>query len=150
MVLAALGVATAARAQDPAQTGTPDSHQMPQGEGEYPRFRLAGFGDINFSRMQHAESPKNFSLGQFVLHMTSQLSSRVTFLGEVSFSARSDAGTGTPPAPGYNVEIERMILSFARAIDSACRSAGITRRSTTGTRRSITASGCRRPSAGPR
>ena len=115
MVLAALGVATAARAQDPAQTGTPDSHQMPQGEGEYPRFRLAGFGDINFSRMQHTESPKNFSLGQFVLHMTSQLSSRVTFLGEVSFSARSDAGTGTPPAPGYNVEIERMILSFARS-----------------------------------
>jgi len=115
VVLAMLTIAGAAWAQDPASTAAPDSHQMPTGEGEYPRFRLAGFGDINFSRQQHTETSKNFSLGQFVLHMTSQLSSRVTFLGEISFSARSDAGTGTPAAPGFNVEIERMIVRFDRS-----------------------------------
>jgi hypothetical protein len=115
LALAMLTIAGAAWAQDPATTSAPDSHQMPTGEGEYPRFRLAGFGDINFSRQQHTDTSKNFSLGQFVLHMTSQLSSRVTFLGEISFSARSDAGTGGPPAPGFNVEIERMIVRFDRS-----------------------------------
>ena len=85
---------------------------MPTGEGEFPRLRLAGFGDVNFSRTKTAEGPKNFSLGQFVLHMTSQLSSRVTVFGEISFTARSDAGTGTPPATGFNTEIERLIIRF--------------------------------------
>lgn len=89
-----------------------DSHQMPMGEGEYPRLRLAGFGDVNFARLERSEGPKNFSLGQFVLHLTSQLSSRVTVFSEISFSARTDAGTGTPPAPGFNTEIERLIIRF--------------------------------------
>lgn len=110
-----LAVAAPARAQDPSQTAAQDPHQMSGGEGEFPRLRLAGFGDIDFARQEHTEGPKNFSLGQFVLHLTSQMSSRVTFLGEISFTARTDAGTGTPPAPGYNVEIERMIVRFDRS-----------------------------------
>jgi hypothetical protein len=114
-ILTMLAVAVPAFAQDPAQTAPPDSHQMPGGDGEYPKLRLAGFGDIDFARQEHTEGPRNFSLGQFVLHLTSQMSSRVTFLGEISFSARTDAGTGTPPAPGYNVEIERMIVRFDRS-----------------------------------
>jgi len=84
-------------------------------EGEYPRLRLAGFGDFNFSRERRIEGPRGFSVGQFVLHLTSQLSSRVTFFGEISFTARTDAGTGSPPAPGFNAEIERMILRFDRS-----------------------------------
>jgi len=112
LIVAAVAMAQPAWAQDPA-TGAapPDTHQMP-GEGEYPRLRIAGFGDINFAKQEHTEGAKGFSLGQFVLHMTSQLTSRVTFFGEISFTARTDAGTGTPPAPGFNVEIERMILRF--------------------------------------
>jgi hypothetical protein len=111
------GLAAPAFAQGPstpAPVNAPpqDSHQMPMGEGEYPRLRLAGFGDVNFARVEHAEGPKNFSLGQFVLHLTSQLSSRVTVFGEISFSARTDAGTGTPPAAGFNTEIERLIIRF--------------------------------------
>jgi len=85
---------------------------MSMGEGEYPRLRLAGFGDVNFSRTEHAEGPKNFSLGQLVLHLTSQLSSRVTVFAEISFSARTDAGTGTPSAAGFNTEVERLIIRF--------------------------------------
>jgi hypothetical protein len=112
LVLSLLAIASPARAQDqPA----PDPHQMPAGESEGPHLRLAGFGDINFSRQQRTEGARGFSLGQFALHLTSQLSSRVTFLGEISFTARSDAGTGTPPAPGFNVEIERMIVRFDKS-----------------------------------
>lgn len=102
---------TPAFAQTPPAP-TPDSHQMPAGDGEYPRLHIAGFGDIDFAAQPRAQGPRAFSLGQFVLHVTSQLSPRVTFLGELSFSARTDAGTGTPPAPGFNTELERLIIRF--------------------------------------
>ena len=82
---------------------------------EYPSLKIAGFGDVNFSATEHMEGPRGFSQGQFALHMTSALSPRVTFFGEISFSARSDAGTGSPPATGFNAEIERMILRFDRS-----------------------------------
>jgi hypothetical protein len=36
----------------------------------------------------------------------------VTFFGEISFTARTDAGTGAPTAPGFNAEIERMAVRF--------------------------------------
>ena len=81
---------------------------------EYPTLHIAGFGDVNFASTKRPEGPHGFSLGQFVLHMTSELSPHVTFFGEISFTARSDAGTGSPPAPGFNSEIERMIIRFDR------------------------------------
>jgi hypothetical protein len=90
-------------------------HEMPQpppGQRDYPSLRLTGFADVNFSAMEHVEGPRGFSLGQLALHFTSELSPRVTFFGEISFTARSDAGTGTPPATGFNTEVERLILRF--------------------------------------
>jgi hypothetical protein len=96
-----------------AQTAQPthDMQAMPE-QQEYPRLKIAGFGDVNFATTKHPEGPRGFSEGQLALHMTSQLSPRVTFFGELSFSARADAGTGTPPATGYNVEVERMVVRF--------------------------------------
>jgi hypothetical protein len=44
--------------------------------------------------------------------LSSALSSRVSYFGEVSVTARSDAGLGSPPAPGFNFEIERSIIRF--------------------------------------
>ena len=79
---------------------------------EYPSLKIAGFGDINFSTTRRPEGARGFNLGQFVLHMTSELSPRVTFFGELSFTARSDAGTGSPSAVGFNTEVERMIIRF--------------------------------------
>ena len=84
---------------------TPDQRQ-------YPSLKLSGFGDVNFSKTQHAEGPTGFTLGQLALHMASELSPRVTFFGELSFTARPDAGTGNPAATGFNTEVERMILRF--------------------------------------
>jgi hypothetical protein len=101
---AAPAPASMAHEQQPAQPA----------ESEYPRLKIAGFGDVNFAVTKQIEGPRGFSQGQFALHMTSALSPRVTFFGEVSFSARADAGTGMPPATGFNTEIERMILRFDR------------------------------------
>jgi len=106
-----MGLASPAFAQQ-------DSHEhdaaAAQGAGDasYPSLKIAGFGDVNFSATDKPEGPKGFSLGQFVLHMASELSPRVTFFGEVSLSARADAGTGTPAATGFNTEVERMIVRF--------------------------------------
>ena len=89
--------------------------QMPPAGDTYPNFKMVGFGDVDYSDTKRPEGPQGFSLGQFVLHMTSELSPRVTFFGELSFTARTDAGTGTPPATGFNVEVERMILRFDKS-----------------------------------
>jgi hypothetical protein len=107
VLTAALAVAWPAAAQTPA-------HEPQPLDAPFPNLRLAGFGDVNFGRTEHPEGPRNFSLGQLALHMTSQLSPRVTFFGEISFTARGDAGTGSPAATGFNAEVERMIVRFDR------------------------------------
>ena len=117
--LLALVLACNPAAGQPGPAGPPQSpsqHEAAQQPAEqqrdYPNLHIAGFGDIDFSQTKHPEGPRGFSLGQFVLHMASELSPRVTFFGEISFTARSDAGTGSPAATGFNAEIERMILRF--------------------------------------
>jgi hypothetical protein len=90
----------------------------------FPSLKIAGFSDFNFAATdQHGPAPgfgaqtllqphSGFEEGQFVLHMTSALSQRVSFFGELSLTARTDAGTGTPPAAGFNAEVERAIIRF--------------------------------------
>jgi hypothetical protein len=73
---------------------------------------IAGFSDIDFGATDLHGAHSGFNEGQFVLHLNSALSSKVTFFGELSLSARSDAGTGTPAATGFNVEVERSIIRF--------------------------------------
>src|SRR5678816_4054581 len=78
-----------------------------------PSLNLAGFSDFTFAATDQKGIPSGFSEGQFILHINSHLSSKVSFLGEVSLTARSDAGTGVPPATGFNAEVERSIIRFA-------------------------------------
>jgi hypothetical protein len=108
---ALLGPAVEARAQQP-----PPHEQMQAQAGDqaqqYPSLKIQGFADINFSESKHPDGPRGFSLGQLTLHLASPLSPRVTFFGELSFTARSDAGTGMPAATGFNAEVERLILRF--------------------------------------
>ena len=73
---------------------------------------IAGFSDIDFGATDQHGAHSGFNEGQFVLHLNSALSSKVSFFGEVSLTARPDAGTGTPPAPGFNAEVERSIIRF--------------------------------------
>ncbi|HJT87109.1 MAG TPA: hypothetical protein VJ732_04615 [Bryobacteraceae bacterium] len=90
----------------------------------YPSLKISGFGDIDFSASDlHGASGgfgaqtllaphSGFEEGQFVLHLSSALSPKVTVFSELSLTARSDAGIGTPPAPGFNPEVERLILRY--------------------------------------
>jgi hypothetical protein len=91
---------------------------------QYPFLKISGFGDVDFSATDlqapaaHFQAQtlltdhSGFELGQTTLHLISALSPKVSFFGEVTFTARSDAGTGTPPAPGFNLEVERLIIRY--------------------------------------
>jgi hypothetical protein len=131
--------ATPAASAAPAQAPSPSaaeamrmSHDQPpvpvaQSEGVqpvYPSLKIAGFGDIDYSatdfhgtvspfRPQTLVLPHTgFEEGQFTLQLSSALSPKVTFFGELTLTARDDAGTGTPPAPGFNAEVERIIIRY--------------------------------------
>jgi hypothetical protein len=78
----------------------------------YPSLKLSGFGDINFTASDRPGSHASFNEGQFILHLSSALSTRVTYFGELSLTARTDAGAGSPPAGGFNAEMERSIIRY--------------------------------------
>lgn len=84
----------------------------PDEQGSAPVSHIAGFSDLNFSTTDRHGARSGFNEGQFVLHLNSRLSSKVVFFGELSFSARTDAGTGSPPATGFNAEVERAMVRF--------------------------------------
>jgi hypothetical protein len=84
----------------------------PEAADQYPLLRISGFADLNFSAQKRSEGTRGFSEGQFVLHLASALSPRTNVFGELSFTPRTDAGTGTPPATGFNTEVERLIIRF--------------------------------------
>jgi hypothetical protein len=96
----------------------------PEAQPVYPSLKIAGFSDFNFSATDlHGASGgfqgqtllgahSGFQEGQFVLHLSSALSQKVTVFSELSFTARGDASTGSPAAPGFNAEIERAILRY--------------------------------------
>jgi len=102
-----------ASAAQPAAGGHAD--QPPTSTVEYPSFHLSGFADVNFAAQKATDGARGFTEGQFALHIVSALSPRVNFFGELSFSPRADAGTGTPSATGYNAEVERAIIRFDRS-----------------------------------
>jgi hypothetical protein len=89
----------------------PDQPPVPP-TSEYPSLRLSGFGNIDVAAQPSSEGSRGFTEGQFVLHLASALSPRVNFFGELSFTPRTDAGTGNPPATGFNAEVERAIIRF--------------------------------------
>jgi hypothetical protein len=90
----------------------------------YPSLKIAGFSDFNFSATDlHGPSGgfgaqtllgahSGFQEGQFALHLSSALSPKVGVFGEISMTARADAGTGTPAATGFNAEVERLIIRY--------------------------------------
>jgi len=78
----------------------------------YPSLKLQGFSDLNFSATDQRGVRSGFNEGQFALHISSALSPKVNYFGEVSATARTDAGLGMQPAPGFNFEVERSIIRF--------------------------------------
>src|SRR5712692_10479947 len=91
----------------PAQK--PEDHsghsQIARGEGNYPSLQFRGFTDINFAATDQKGAPSSsgFRLGQFVLHLTSPLSKKISFFGEISFTARPDT---------FALEVERSVIRY--------------------------------------
>ena len=107
------GTAPVSAAQDPHKPQTAQADQASRdAQPEYPSLHLSGFADVDFAAQDKSEGPRGFSEGQFVLHFASALSPRVNVFGEISFTPRADAGTGGPPATGFNAEVERAIIRF--------------------------------------
>jgi hypothetical protein len=106
-----LGSALPASGQ-PAHPTQPDDQTTREAQPEYPSLHLSGFADINLAAQNRSEGARGFTEGQLTLHLVSALSPRVAFFGELTFSPRADAGTGTPPATGFNAEVERAIIRF--------------------------------------
>jgi hypothetical protein len=69
----------------------------------FPSLQIRGFGDVDFSATNQPGVNSGFDLGQFTLHMTSPLSRKVSFFGEVTFTAQPSA---------YEVQVERTIIRY--------------------------------------
>ena len=69
----------------------------------YPSLKIAGFGDFNFSSTDQPGSKSGFREGQFVLQLTSPLSSRVSFFSELTLTAR---------AAGFEPGVERTMIRY--------------------------------------
>jgi hypothetical protein len=83
-----------------------------EADASHPATQIAGFSDINFVASDQKGAHSGFNEGQFILHISSALSRKVSFFGEMSFTARSDAGAGSPAAAGFNAEVERSIIRY--------------------------------------
>ncbi len=113
------GTEPATQAKGSTVLPTEHVHQEPQGQIErpelqptYPSLKIAGFTDFNFKATDQRGVKSGFDEGQFVLHFSSALSPKLSFFGELSLTARPDAGRGSPAAAGFNVEVERSILRY--------------------------------------
>jgi len=69
----------------------------------YPSLQIRGFGEVDFSATDQKGSVSGFNLGQFVLHFASPLSEKVSFFGEVSFTAQPNT---------YELNLERTIIRY--------------------------------------
>src|SRR5690349_20068019 len=75
----------------------------PESQETYPNLHFRGFADVDFSATDIKGQPSGFNMGQFVLHVSSPLSKKVSVFGELSFTARPNQ---------YNVEVERSIIRY--------------------------------------
>jgi len=85
----------------PAMVGM-DHTAAEEMQEKFPNLKFHGFGEVDFSATD-AGQPSGFNMGQFVLHMSSPLSKKVSVFSELSFTARPTQ---------YNVELERLIIRY--------------------------------------
>jgi hypothetical protein len=69
----------------------------------FPSMQIRGFGDVDFSATDQKETNSGFNLGQFVLHVNSPLSKKVSVFGEIAFD---------PQHEGWTVDVERVIVRY--------------------------------------
>ena len=74
-----------------------------QMEIHYPSLQIRGFGDVDFSATDQKGTNSGFNLGEFVLHMSSPLSKKVSVFGEIAYD---------PQQEGWSVDVERAIVRY--------------------------------------
>jgi hypothetical protein len=78
--------------------------EVREAEIHYPSLQIRGFGDVDFQATDQKESSsKGFSFGQLDLHFASPLSRKVTYFGEVTFTAEPNT---------YELNVERSFVRF--------------------------------------
>jgi hypothetical protein len=102
----------------------PPPAPVPDATPSYPSLHIIGFSDLDFAATDEdlPASNSRFFEGQLVLHLTSELSSRFTFIGEVSMTARPEAAVNAAAA-GFAIEVERSIVKYTQS-DALKLSAG--------------------------
>ncbi|HEV1996275.1 MAG TPA: hypothetical protein VGR03_18215 [Candidatus Acidoferrum sp.] len=83
--------------------GRDEQAAVRQMETHYPSLQIRGFGDVDFSATDQKGTTSGFNLGQLDLHLTSPLSRKVSYFGEMTFNAQPT---------GYTVEVERSIIRY--------------------------------------
>lgn len=96
--------ATAPAAPTAAPQEEHQGHAAPvEEQATFPSMQIRGFGDVDFSATDQRGTTSGFNLGQFVLHIASPLSKKVSYFGEISFTAQPT---------GYNLEVERTFIRY--------------------------------------
>ncbi len=79
------------------------STEIREAEIHYPSLQIRGFGDVDFQGTDQKNSTSGFSLGQLDLHFASPLSRKVSYFGEVTFTAQPTT---------YELNVERSFVRF--------------------------------------
>ena len=79
-------------------------------------LRIRGFGDIAFHGSDQPGSTNAFTLGQLNLFVTSDISEKFKFLGEIVFEGGPDDIYGVPSGETnkFSVDLERYLLQYSR------------------------------------
>jgi hypothetical protein len=78
-------------------------------------LRIRGFGDINFHGSNRSGNTNSFSLGQLNLFVTSDISEKFKFLGEIVFESGPDNVYNVPGAKRneFGVDVERYLVQYS-------------------------------------
>jgi hypothetical protein len=77
--------------------------EVREAEIHYPSLQIRGFGDVDFQSTDQKKSISGFSLGQLDLHFASPLARKVSYFGEVTFTAQPST---------YDLNVERSFVRF--------------------------------------
>ena len=107
----------------PQTQGSQDQHVEPEVANPEPErmdmsktlLRIRGFGDVSASGSNEHGSTTSFSLGQLNLFVTSDISEKFKFLGEIVFESGPDNFYEVPSGRTneFGVDIERYLLQYS-------------------------------------
>jgi len=123
VVAAGIASSQSATGTPPPPAAEPEPHQEQESEHLEPErmdmsktlLRMRGFGDIAFHGSNTPGSTTAFSLGQLNLFVTSDISEKFKFLGEIVFEGGPDNIYGVPSGETnkFSVDLERYLLQYS-------------------------------------